>query len=93
MTRLKKKLLWIGIAVTCPVALYFLTAPFMLDILWFRSWEPNIKGHAYETSISWKFYAPARAAVTKDWLGRGAYYFYCYNICRMGLLMPMEGRW
>ena len=88
--RWKKRLLWICIVIASPVVLYFLTAPFILDILWTRSWEPNLKGHAYETSISWELYAPARAAVTRVWFGRGTYDYYCYNICHMGLLMGME---
>ena len=88
MTRLKKRLHWIGIAVCCPVALYFLTAPFILDYLELKYWDPASRDCV--KTWSWKLYAPARAAVTRDWFGRGAYDFYCYDICRMGLLMPME---
>jgi hypothetical protein len=90
MKRWKKRLFWVGGAVLCPAALYFLTAPFMLDILWARYWEPKIRAGAYKASFSWKFYAPARAAVTRHWLGRRAYNIYCYDVCHMGLLMPME---
>ncbi|MGD1086310.1 MAG: hypothetical protein ABSA47_16360 [Verrucomicrobiota bacterium] len=71
-------------------ALYFLTAPFMLDVLWTRQWEPNVKDSAYEKTASWNLYAPARAAITADWFGRRLYDGYCYDVCRMGLLMPME---
>ncbi|MGZ4973648.1 MAG: hypothetical protein ACXWDN_12885 [Limisphaerales bacterium] len=62
----------------------------MIDALWRWSWEPKIKGRAYQTSFSWKFYGPAEAAITRVWFGRDAYDYYCYSICHMGLLMPME---
>jgi|GEM_PF-5929436 len=80
MKRWKKRLFWIYGTAVGFVVLYFLTAPFVLDYLW----KPNVE------SSSWKLYAPARAAVTRDWFGRRAYDFYCYDICHMGLMMPME---
>jgi hypothetical protein len=72
------------------VALYFLTAPFMVDVLWTKRWEPNLKNGAYTTTVSWKFYAPARSAIASDWFGRNLYDGYCYQVCRMKLLLPME---
>jgi len=72
------------------VAVYFLTAPLMLDILWKRSWELNVKSKSYEKTCSWRFYAPARAAITRDWFGRDFYDGYCYKVCGMRLLMPMD---
>jgi hypothetical protein len=88
--RWKKPMLWIGIAIASPVVVYFLTAPFMLDTLWFRCWQPKLKGRAYENTVSWKIYAPARAAVTREWAGRDIYDWYCYDVCKMQILMPME---
>ena len=62
----------------------------MLDILWTKRWEPNLKNHAYTTTASWKFYGPARSAITRDWFGRDFYDAYCYRVCHMNFLMGME---
>jgi len=68
--RMKKIISVVAGAVFAFTALYFLTAPFMLDVLWNRQWEPNVKGNADTMTASWEFYGPARAAITADWFGR-----------------------
>jgi hypothetical protein len=65
----KKKSLWIGGAMLCPVAVYFLTAPFMLDYLDVEVWQPQ--GSGTRAHVFMEIYAPARAAVTRDWFGLG----------------------
>jgi len=85
--RLTKLAMWL---VGFPPAVYFPTAPAMLDLLWDTKWSLNLKGHLYKQTWSWKFYAPARAAITRDWFGRPFYDDYCYDICHLQLLMPME---
>jgi len=90
MTRRTRITLLVLTAVPCIVALYFLTAPIMLDILWMQSWELKSEERTYTKTVSWNFYAPARAAITRVWFGRDFYDWYCYKVCHMKLLMPRE---
>ena len=90
MTLKEKITLLVLGAVPCIIALYFLTAPLMLDILWTKSWHPRLKDRAYTKTWSWRFYTPATAAITRDWSGRDLYDWYCYRVCHMGLLLTME---
>lgn len=65
------------IGIACLVLLYVLTAPFVLDKAYKESW-PKI------------FYAPVIAAIQKDWFGRGMAQWYCYDVCEMELMFPLE---
>jgi hypothetical protein len=69
----------LGLAFGCLVILYVLTAPFVLD-------------RTYQSPWSKTFYAPVRFGIQKDWFGRGIVHWYCYDVCRMGLLLPLEAR-
>ena len=72
-----KKIRLLGLNVGCLAALYVLTAPMILDRTYQRDWS------------RW-FYAPVRLAIQKDWFGRDIVHWYCYDVCRMGLLLPLE---
>jgi hypothetical protein len=69
----------IGLGLGCVAAIYVLTASMMLD-------------RTYPSRWSNMLYAPGRLAIQKDWLGRGIVQWYCYDVCRMRLLLPLEAR-
>lgn len=73
----KKRLRWIVIGIVCLVLLYVLTAPFVLDKTYKESWPKT-------------FYAPVIASIQNEWFGRGIAQWYCYDVCEMELMLPLE---
>ena len=57
--------------------LYALTAPFILPI-------------AYFSKVGKFVYKPVILAIRKDWFGRDVVFWYCYDVCHMDLLIPIE---
>ncbi len=59
------------------LALYVLTAPFILPKVYNGKTEPLL-------------YKPIIAALERDWFGRGFARWYFYRVCRCDLLLPIE---
>ena len=66
---------FIGICVT--TMLYVLTAPFIF---------PTV----HKTRIGHVFYRPIALSLEKKWFGRDIMWWYCYDLCHMSLLLPIE---
>jgi len=67
------------IPLICIVLLFFYvaTAPFVLPV-------------AYSSKPGRCVYKPVILAIQKDWFGRGVVFWYCYDVCHMDLLIPIE---
>jgi hypothetical protein len=65
------------VGVSIAVALYFLTASFVID-------------QTYESRWSGVLYAPVYWVIQEDWFGRNFAHWYYYRVCRMSLLVPIR---
>jgi len=75
-----KKWLWSARVILVGVlfiGVYFLSAPLILPMV-------------YDTQFGRIVYKPVLYSLRKDWCGRDIVDWYCYNVCKMSLLIPRE---
>jgi len=65
------------------IALFFLLAVYI-------STAPLLLPTVYDTTAGRTLYKPVLWAIQKEWAGRKAVLWYCYEVCKMDLLLPLE---